>query len=173
MKRRIGPQQAEDKAVLDLAWRVHDTAAASIAKADTKAGFVATVNTALLAGVLTLTHPDRLGPVAGFLVSLGIAFMAAAILFAVAVAVPILRARNAKHATAGDFLYFGAVRHSSPNVLAERLEDEDPLRGVCNQAITLSRLSWLKHRLVQLSLLATIVGSNLVGWTFLFAGGAS
>jgi hypothetical protein len=163
--------QPVDGGELTMAWRVHDAAAGSIGKADTKAGFVATVNTALLAGVVTLAHLDRLGTVARALVSLGIVLLVAAVLFAVAVVLPILRARHTKHGS-GNVLYFGTVRHHSPDELADRLGTEDTVREVCAQAVVLSRLSWIKHRLLQLSLLATIAGSNLVGWTLLIAGGA-
>ena len=56
--------------VLDLSLRMHDQAAAAIDKADTKAGFVATLNTALLAGVLTVAHLDQLHTAGRVLVSL-------------------------------------------------------------------------------------------------------
>ncbi|MDT5017031.1 MAG: hypothetical protein QOD39_3191 [Mycobacterium sp.] len=156
---------------LAMAWRVHDAAAGSIDKADTKAGFVATLNTALLAGVLTIAHLDRLHTAGRVLVSLGVALMVAAVLFAVAAVLPILRARHTKHNT-GNVLYFGTVRQHSAARLADRLASEDTVQEVCGQAVVLSRLSWLKHRLVQLSLIATVAGSNLVGWTLLLAGGA-
>jgi hypothetical protein len=167
----LAQAQPVDGGELAMAWRVHDAAAGSIGKADTKAGFVATVNGALLAGVLTLVHLDRLGTGARLLVALGGALMVAAVLFAVAVVLPILRARHTRHSS-GNVLYFGTVRHHSPDDLADRLSSEDTVREVCAQAVVLSRLSWTKHRLLQLSLIATIAGTNLVGWTLLIAGGA-
>jgi hypothetical protein len=163
--------QPGDGGELPMAWRVHDAAAGSIGKADTKAAFVATLNTALLAGVLTLAHVDRLSTASRVLVLVGVGLMVTAVLFAVAVVLPILRARQTTRTAAGDFLYFGAVRHESPDGLAERLGSEDAVREVCAQAVVLSRLSWIKHRLLQLSLIATIAGTNLVGWTLLLTGG--
>ncbi|MEU4390601.1 Pycsar system effector family protein [Kribbella sp. NPDC023855] len=163
--------QPVDGGELAMAWRIHDAAAGSIGKADTKAGFVATLNTALLAGVLTLAHLDQLNTVSRALVSIGIFLMVAAVLFAVAVVLPILRARHTKHSS-GNVLYFGTVRHHSPDGLADRLGSENAVREVCAQAVVLSRLSWIKHRLLQLSLIATIAGTNLVGWTLLLTGAA-
>jgi len=157
---------------LEMAWRVHDTSAGSIGKADAKAGFVATLNTALLAGVLTVAHLDRLDALGRVLVSIGGGLMVASILFAVAVVLPVLRARHNTRRTAGNVLYFGAVRHHSAEELADRLAAEDTVRTVCAQSITLARLAWTKHRLLQLSLLATIAGTNLVVWTLLLVGGA-
>lgn len=156
---------------LGLAWRVHDAAAGSIGKADAKAGFFVTLDTAILAAVLTVGDLDRLGSVARVLLATGVLFLAVAILAAVGVVLPILRARHATERAAGDFLYFGAVRTHTPGELADRLIAEDTVQGVCAQSITLARLAWLKHRLLQVSMLATIAGSNLVGWTLLLAGG--
>ncbi|WP_344212044.1 hypothetical protein [Kribbella sancticallisti] len=34
------------------------------------------------------------------------------------------------------------------------------------------RRSWLRVRLAQLALIGTVVGTNLVGWTLLLAGGS-
>ncbi|MGC4940505.1 Pycsar system effector family protein [Kribbella sp. DT2] len=163
--------QPVDGGELAMAWRIHDAVAGSIGKADTKAGFVATLNTALLAGVLTLAHPDRLGATGRVVVSIGIFLMVAAVLSAVAVVLPILRARHTKHSN-GSVLYFGTIRHHSPDGLVDRLDGEGAVREVCAQAVVLSRLSWIKHRLLQLSLIATIAGTNLVGWTLLLTGGA-
>jgi hypothetical protein len=167
----LAQSQPGDSADLAMAWRVHDAAAGSIDKAETKAGFVATLNTALLAGVLTIARLDQLHTAGRILVTLGAALMVAAVLFAVAAVLPILRARHTKHST-GNVLYFGTVRQHSAARLADRLASEDTVQEVCGQAVVLSRLSWLKHRLVQLSLIATVAGSNLVGWTLLLAGGA-
>jgi hypothetical protein len=167
----LAQAQPGDGGDLAMAWRVHDAAAGSIDKADTKAGFVATVNGALLAVVLTVADLDRLGTVGRILVAAGGALMVAAVLSAVAVVLPVLRARHTKHSS-GNVLYFGTVRQHSPAALADRLGSEDSVQEVCAQAVVLSRLSWTKHRLVQLAMIATVAGSNLVGWTLLLAGGA-
>jgi hypothetical protein len=160
----------DDAGRLELSWRVLAEVAGSIGKADTKAGFVAGLNTAVLAGVVTLTHLDRLGTTARVFVTIGAVLLVIALMFAVAVVLPILRARKSKHT--GNVLYFGTVRHLSPAGLLARISSEDTAHAVCAQSVVLSRLSWLKHRLLQVSMWATIAGTNLIGWTLLLAGGA-
>ncbi|QNE21925.1 hypothetical protein F1D05_33435 [Kribbella qitaiheensis] len=155
---------------LDLAWRAHDAAAASIGKADTKAGFVATLDTAVLAGVLAIADKSSSPKAFQVLTGLGAGCLVLAVLFAVTVVLPILRVRQTRRHAAGNWLYFGAVRHHSATELADRLTGEDPLRGVCAQTVTLARLAWLKHRLLQASLLATVAGIALF-LTALIAGG--
>ncbi|MGZ0147643.1 Pycsar system effector family protein [Kribbella sp. WER1] len=162
---------AADAGQLELSWRVLGEIAGSIGKADTKAGFVATLNTAVLAGVFTLTHFDGLGTAARVFVTVGSVALVIALMFAVAVVLPILRARKSKH-TSGNYLYFGTVRNHTAADLLARIDSEDTAHTVCAQAVVLSRLSWLKHRLLQVSMWATIAGTNLIGWTLLIAGGA-
>ncbi|MFI5710984.1 Pycsar system effector family protein [Kribbella sp. NPDC051620] len=155
---------------LAKAQKVYDSVAGSIGKADAKAGFVATLNTAVLAGVVALVHLNRLGNAGRVLVALGVALMVAALLCAVAVVLPILRARHTKHGS-GNVLYFGTVRHYTPDELADRLAGEDTAREMCAQAVVLSRLSWIKHRLLQVAMLATIAGATVTGLTLLLTGG--
>lgn len=156
---------------LAKAQKAHDSVAGSICKADAKAGFVATLNTAVLAGVVALVQLDELGTAGRALVSAWVALMVAALLCAVAVVLPILRARHTKHG-AGNVLYFGTVRHYTPEELADRLATEDTDRETCAQAVVLSRLSWFKHRLLQVAMLSTIAGGAVLGLTLLLTGGA-
>jgi hypothetical protein len=162
--------QPVDAGELVKAQKVHDSVAGSIGKADAKAGFVATLNTAVLAGVVALVQLDQLGAAGRVLLSLGVALMVAALLCAVAVVLPILRARHTKHGS-GNVLYFGTVRHYTPEELADRLAGEDTAREMCAQAVVLSRLSWIKHRLLQVAMLATIAGASVTGLTLLLTGG--
>lgn len=154
-----------------LASRVLDTVGCSIGKADSKAAFLTSLDTAVLAGVLAM-QPAGLGAVSRVLLGAGAGLITVAALLAVAVVLPILRSRHAGRRTAGDFLYFGAVRTHTAAELTERLTSADSVKGVCAQAITLSRLSWLKHRLLQVAMLATIAGGLLIATTLLLAGGA-
>lgn len=168
---QIDSRVTEDADRLAQSLRVLGEVAGSISKADTKAGFVATLNTAVLAGVFTLTHLDRLATAARVFVTIGALLLVIALIFAVAVVLPILRARKSKH-TSGNVLYFGTVRNHTAAGLLARIASEDTAHAVCAQAVVLSRLSWLKHRLLQVSMWATIAGSNLIGWTLLIAGSA-
>ncbi|TCC10903.1 Pycsar system effector family protein [Kribbella soli] len=159
---------SDDAGRLESSWRVLREIAESIGKADAKAVFVAGLNTAVLAGVLTL---DRLGPAARVFVTIGAILLVLALMFAVAVVLPILRARKSKHTSAG-FLDFGTVRHLTAAALLVRIVGEDTAHAVCAQAVLLVRLSWLKHRLLQVSMWATLAGTNLIGWALLLAWGA-
>jgi hypothetical protein len=163
--------QPGDDGELAKAQKVHDSVAGSIGKADAKAGFVATLNTAVLAGVVALVQLEQIGTAGRVLVSLGLALMVAALLCAVAAVLPILRARHTRHG-AGNVLYFGTVRHYSPEELADRLTTEDTAREMCAQAVVLSRLSWIKHRLLQAAMIATLAGATITGLTLLLTGGA-
>ena len=164
-------QQAEaaDDNGAALASRVLDTVGGSIGKADSKAAFVTSLDTAVLAGVLAM-QPAGLGVIARVLLGIGTALIAIAALFAVAVVLPILRPRHAK--TAGNSLYFGTIRHHSAAGLRMRLASEDQTDVLCAQAVILSRLSWIKHRLLQVAMLGTISGGLLIAGTLLLAGGA-
>ncbi|MET9269799.1 Pycsar system effector family protein [Kribbella sp. NPDC003557] len=168
---QIDGRDAEDADRLDMAWRVLGEVGGSIGKADTKAAFVTTLNTAVLAGVFTLTHLDRIGTAARVFVTIGAVLLVIALMFAVAVVLPVLRARKTKH-NSGSLLYFGTVRQLSTARLLARIASEDTVDAVCAQAVVLSRLSWLKHRLLQVSMLATIAGANLIVWPLLLGGGA-
>jgi hypothetical protein len=161
----------DDADRLELSWRVLGEVVGSIGKADAKAGFVATLDTAVLAGVFTLTHLAGLATAARVFVKIGAILLVVALIFAVAVMLPILRARKSEH-TNGNYLCFGTVRNHSAAGLLARIADEDTAHAVCAQAVVLSRSSWLKHRLLQVSMWGTIAGTNLVGWTLLIGGGA-
>jgi hypothetical protein len=94
---------------VDLAWRMHDTAAEAVDRADTKAGFAAVVETALAAVVLTLVSQSQGAPV-GVRVLFGLALVALAVAVGSAVVVvPRLHSPGGV-LMPGEFLYFGAVR---------------------------------------------------------------
>src|SRR5262245_44591028 len=126
---------------LDLAWRMHDSAAAAIDKADTKAGFAATVETALAAVVLTLVSQSDGTPLAAR-VLFGVALVALAVALgsALLVVVPRLHYTGLK-LMPGEFLYFGAVRVRSLRELRRHLDAEayggqvaEPWEAVSHQA---------------------------------------
>lgn len=155
---------------VDQAWRVHDTTAAAIGKADTKAGFAATLETAAIAAVVTVAGQPFIATAGKVALGISAALLLAALVLAVAVVLPILRNRHTKAARPGDYLYFGSLRRTTPTELADRLTSEDAVTGLCAQTITLSRLAWIKHRLLQASLIAAIAGIALAAVTVSLAG---
>ncbi len=152
---------------LDLAWRMHDSAAAAIDKADTKAGFAAMAETALAAVVLTLVSQSHGAPLAAR-VSFGVALVALAVALgsALLVVVPRLH-RPADALVPGEFLYFGAVRRRSVEQLLDRHIDPqmshekvaDPLVAVTHRAKRLADLAWTKQQWLRVSLAAAVVGA--------------
>jgi hypothetical protein len=152
---------------LDLAWRMHDSAAAAIDKADTKAGFAATVETALAAAVLTLVSQSHGAPLAAR-VSFGVALAAMAVALGSALLVVVPRLHRPAHALVpGEFLYFGAVRSRSVEQLLYRHIDPkfggeqvaDPLVAVTHQAKRLADIAWTKHLWLRVSFAAAVAGA--------------
>jgi hypothetical protein len=156
-----------ERTQMDLAWRMHDSAAAAIDKADTKAGFAATVETALAAVVLTLVSQSHGAPmVARVAFGVALASLAVALGSALLVVVPRLY-RPADALVPGEFLYFGAVRRRSVEQLLDRHVDPQlsrdkvaaPLVAVTHQAKRLADIAWTKHQWLRVSFAAAVVGA--------------
>ena len=147
---------------LDLAWRMHDSAAQAIDKADTKAGFAATVETAVAAVVLTLVSQSHSAPLAER-VLFGLALVALAVALSSALlVVPQLHRPAAGMA----FLYFGAARSRSVEQLHNDIAPTspsgkvaDPLDAVTHQAKCLAGIAWAKHRWLRVSFVAVAAGA--------------
>lgn len=151
---------------LDLAWRMHDAAAAAVDRADTKAGFAATVQTALAAVVLTLVSRSQAAPV-GARVLFGLALVALAVALGSALLVVVPRLRRTTAALVpGEFMYFGAVRRRSIEELhrhlapgSSREKVADPWVAVSHHAKRLAGIAWAKHQWLRVSFLATVAGA--------------
>jgi hypothetical protein len=152
--------------VMELAWRMHDSAQSAVDRADTKAGFVAAVETALAAVALTLVSQSSGSPLAAR-VLFGLALVALAVALASALLVVVPRLHRPADALApGEFLYFGAVRVRSVeqlthNHIAQAYPHEkvaDPLVAVVHQARTLADIAWTKHQWLRLSFAAAVLG---------------
>jgi hypothetical protein len=165
---------------MDLAWRMHDSAAVAIDKADTKAGFAATVETALAALVLTLVSQSEAAPLAER-VLLGVALVSLAVALGSALLVVIPRLhRPADALVPGEFLYFGAVRRRSveqlkQHILPDNVDQYDvatPLSAVVQHAKRLADIAWAKHQWLRVSFGAAVLGAVFaVGGVLI--GGAS
>ena len=135
-------------------WRLHAGLESMAARADTKAGILlAHQGGAFVLGV-TATQLENTGWAVGLALALVVAAMGAAI----AVVVPVLRPRGWMTAE-DDIVYFGHLRAWQPPSLAERIEGlskEDEIAMVTRQLVTLSRINWRKHRLLQISLSLTV-----------------
>jgi hypothetical protein len=152
-----------ERTQMDLAWRMHDATAQAIDKADTKAGFAATVETALAAVVLTLVSQSHGSPLVAR-VSLGVALVALG--SALLVVVPRFH-RPADALVPGEFLYFGAVRRRSVEQLLDRHIDPQlsrdkvahPLVAVTHHAKRLADIAWTKHQWLRVSFATAVLGA--------------
>ncbi|GAA0948711.1 hypothetical protein GCM10009554_46590 [Kribbella koreensis] len=158
-----------EQTAIALAWRLHDSAAAAIDRADTKAGFAATVETALAAVVLTLVSQSDAAP-AVTRAMFGVALVGLAVALGSALLVVIPRVyRPADALLPGEFLYFGAVRRRSveqlvANHLSPAADDDtvvEPLVAICHHAKRLADIAWTKHQWLRVSFLAAVLGVTL------------
>jgi hypothetical protein len=165
---------------IDLAWRMHDSAAAAVDRADTKAGFAATVETAVAAVVLTLLSQAHGSPLlARVLFGLSLVALATALVAAMLVVTPRLHAPG-KQLVPGEFLYFGAVRLRSMDQLWKELNSQAPrltgyghadvCHAVSHQSKQLAEIAWSKHRLVRVSFLAAGAGGAVAAVGALIGG---
>lgn len=166
-----------ESTAVDLAWRMHDSAAGAVDRADTKAGFALTVETASAAVVLTLLSQAH-----GSLLLVRVLFGSALVALAGAVVAAMLVVTPRLHAPTmqvvpGEFLYFGAVRMRSVQQLRWHIDPDvyggqvaRPWEAITHQAKRLAEIAWTKHRLVRVSFLAAGAGSALATIAVLVGG---
>lgn len=153
---------------MELAWRMHDAAKEAIDKADTKAGFAATVETALAAVVLTLVSQSDAVPLAAR-VLFGVSLVALAVALGSALLVVVPRFYKPGDALLpGEFLYFGAVRRRTVEQLndhivgrgglGDRYEVAEPAVAVVHHAKRLAGIAWAKHQWLRVSFGAVVLG---------------
>lgn len=153
---------------LDTAWRIHGALADWTGKVDTKASFTLTIETALMAGIVTLYSNGRAlsgldGPRAT-VSGIGVALLAIAMVCAVAVVIPQLRSgKDLKtEAAAGNFIYFGHLRHLEPEEIKAFISNTEMLPVLANQHRRMSDIAWKKHRRIQLSMAFAVIGIAVV-----------
>ncbi|GAA0609882.1 hypothetical protein HPO96_29355 [Kribbella sandramycini] len=168
-----------EHSVIDLAWRMYDSAAAAVDRADTKAGFAATLETAAAAVVLTLLSQAHGAPVVvRVLLGLALVSFGVALVAAMLVVTPRMKAPGLT-LVPGEFLYFGAVRVRSTTQIRKHIDPSvhggliaRPTDAVIYQAKQLAGIAWTKHRYARWSLQAAAAGALLTTVAVL-GGGAS
>jgi hypothetical protein len=152
---------------VENAWKIHSAITDWTGKVDSKASFVLTIESALIAGVVTLSSNKRRladlntwWELAWYRV--GIVTLVAAVCFVVLVVRPRLKSRDAARTWRENYIYFGHVHHWSPTKLAERLEMEDILPVLARQLVATSDVAWKKHRRLQNSVTLAVIGSLCV-----------
>lgn len=141
---------------IDTGWKIHSALTDWTGKVDTKASFALTIESALLAGVITLSATDRplnglTGWAAGWYWA-GVIALIAGVVCAVLVVRPRLR-RGALEVEAQDnFIYFGHLQYLTADEIARHLQRTPLLPVLSKQLSEMSKIAWRKHRLVQLSM---------------------
>ncbi|MFI6774253.1 Pycsar system effector family protein [Nocardia sp. NPDC050412] len=159
---------------VDTGWRIHSALVDWTGKVDTKASFALTIESAVLVGVVTLSGKDRiLSDLGGWAVVwyvAGICALIASVLCAAWVVRPRLRAANLTPESQSNFIYFGHLRQLQPDEVRHHLENAPLLPVLSKQLVEMSKIAWLKHRLVQISMTIAPVGVVLLGISATYKG---
>lgn len=162
------PEDDDDRDCVDLdfAWRVHESLSTWTGRVDAKASIVLTLELAALGFVVALTDGKRLfAALTGWrecVFVVGLVLLAFGILAATAVVFPQLARRKARADWKQGLVYFGHLRRWTPADLDAKLEHlttEQVRTALSAQLITMSKIAWRKHALLQASVLLGIVGA--------------
>jgi hypothetical protein len=165
------PDRAADTTIdhdpVATAWSIHASIADWTRSVDNKASFASAVETAVLLGVLTLSAEGRqLSRLSGVwqlgVLWLGIAFLVAALLLVLWVVSPHLRSKRVGDEYRSNVIYFGHARYWNPGELTTFLSGADILPMLSRQIVAISHIAWRKHRHLQMSIFASVVGASLV-----------
>jgi hypothetical protein len=148
---------------VEFAWRVHAALEAWTAKVDMKASILLAFQGgafifAATSRELFLSTPDRRPALVG---AAGVALLVSAMALATATVLPMLGSAKRHRADhPHEWIYFGHVRHWESTELAARLSrltERDEVRALCAQLVRMSRLNWRKHRMLQGSVVLTVI----------------
>ena len=156
-----------DHEPVDTAWRIHGAVADWTGKVDAKASFALTIESAVLAGIITLSGSGhRLHGPAGFwprtMYWVGTSLVILGACLAVLVVAPRLRGGKVSGEAGRNFVYFGHLQHWTPGELEDALQNRDVLPVLTRQLVVMSQIAWTKHIRVKWSLYAASAGSVLV-----------
>ncbi|NKY18876.1 hypothetical protein HF999_10900 [Tsukamurella spumae] len=114
------------------------------------------MESALLAGVVTLSADGRpLNGLTGWASAwywVGVFALVVGVICAGMVVRPRLRRGALEVEAENNFIYFGHLQHLTTERIAEHLEQTPLLPVLSKQLSEMSKITWRKHRLVQLSL---------------------
>lgn len=152
---------------IDTAWRIHTAIVDWTGKVDSKASFALAIESAVLAGIVSMTDGNRrlanLEGLASVLFWSGVAFLIAALLCAIYVVRPRLRSKKVQSESGAHFIFFGHLKHWNAHDLEEALMERDLLPMLAHQLVNMSEIAWAKHRMLQLSLTGAVLASGLIG----------
>lgn len=155
-----------DERAIETAWHIHDYLNDLTSKIDAKASFALALESGALGGVAALSGSGhRLGHLTGWPAQIlfwcGVAALGLGALAAVLVVVP--RGGDGRdRAAPRGWIYYGDLRHWTPEELAARLGNSDALPALSRQLVALSRIAWIKDRGVRHSLSLACLGGALI-----------
>ncbi len=152
----------EESAPAEFAWRVHAALEGWIAKVDVKASVLLAFQSAFIFAAtsreVVMVTTDRRSLLAA---AAGIAMLVTAMALAATAILPALGSSRQHRADyANEWIYFGHVRLWESTELAarlSRLSELDEVLALSAQLVRMSRLNWRKHRLLQASVLLTLL----------------
>lgn len=152
---------------IEAAWRIHGAVAEWTGKVDAKASFALALESAIIAGIVTLSGGKHAlsGLEGGWQVGLywvGNALLIIGVLAVMRVVSPRLRGDKIRDEYKKNFIYFGHLQHWKPNDLSQALLEQDILPMLSTQIVNMSEIAWQKHRWLQISLVLATVGTALV-----------
>lgn len=159
--------EEQQKRAVENAWRIHDAQLTWTSQVDGKASFVLAIEAAVTGGVVALASDGRRlssleqGWTLGFFVA-GVACLVTALACVALVVRPRLRNSTAAKQGEVDYLFFGHAMQQTPQAIRSHLEAGDMLDVLCRQIVATSRIAWLKHRLLQVSVTLAAGGTALI-----------
>ncbi|MFI1397453.1 Pycsar system effector family protein [Streptomyces sp. NPDC020681] len=149
------------------AWQVHAALGEWTRSVDAKASFALAMESAALAGVAALSGSGRRlstvsGPAAEICLWAGVLLLGLSAALAVLVVLPRHTRAGRSAPGPGHFIFYGHLRHWTPEQLTEQLTRHDPLPALTHQLVAMSEILWTKQRRVQQSLACALSGGALV-----------
>jgi len=152
---------------VDAAWRIHQAQTDWTGKVDAKASFIFAIASASMATAVALSVNGRVFHdishtwlKIGYW--LGLACLLCGVLLASLVVVPRLRRSTAlKNESKNNFIYFGHLRHWTPEELEVALKQNDILSVLSRQLVIMAGIAWKKHRWAQWALRFTLLGAGI------------
>lgn len=148
------------KRAIEFAWRVHAAQGSWAGNADVKASILLALEGGVLYAALGGGILARSGNTARHATSVsGVVMLLAAIAASALVIFP--RLGRVQNSHRPHVVYFGDLRHWNGLDLSAhiaQLSDDEQLKVLSQQLTQMSRLNWVKHRWVQVSLLLALAG---------------
>lgn len=156
-----------DQDPIETAWRIHAAQVDWTGKVDSKASFALAIESAVMAGIISLTgderrlaHLENAWEQAFFW--LGVSALVVALVTVAWVVRPRLRSWRLHDEIENNFIYFGHLRKWQPEDLENALANTELLPVLTRQIVAMSKIAWLKHRLLQVSMTAALLGTAMV-----------